>query len=90
MHFRSQTKINKKYSPQNKFLYRRVDDNYLNDIHRIKVPSNLSECIQRDEKLFMCFECNKIYSENEYLLEQKMVSDTYGNTSVIIHKEEKR
>lgn len=71
-------------------MYRRVDDNYLNGIHNIKVPSNLSECIQRKEKLFMCFECNKIYSENEYLLEQKMVCDNNGNTSLIIHKEEKR
>lgn len=71
-------------------MYRRVDDNYLNGIQNIKVPSNLSECIQRDEKLFICFECNKIYSENEYLLEQKMVNDKIDNTILIIHKEEKR
>jgi len=63
----------------------KIVKDYQNGTCTIKLSTNLLKRIQGGEKLFMCMECDKIYTEHKDLLEHQM---THDDQKII--KEEKK
>lgn len=70
--------------PQGKFVVKpikpiknKIVKDYENGVCTIKLSSNLLKRIQNGEKLFMCMECDKIYTEHKDLLEHQIIHDTF-------------
>lgn len=53
----------------------KIVKDYENGICTIKLSSNLLKRIQSGEKLFMCMECDKVYTEHKDLLDHQMIHD---------------
>lgn len=62
---------------------------YDNKICTIKLSSNLLKRIQSGEKLFMCMECDEVYTKHKDLLNHQMIHDKY-NRNVVDKKKEKK
>lgn len=53
----------------------KIAKDYQDGTCTIKLSTNLLKRIQSGEKLFMCMECDKIYTEHKDLLEHQMIHD---------------
>lgn len=53
----------------------KIVKDYQNGTCTIKLSTNLLKRIQGGEKLFMCMECDKIYTEHKDLMEHQMIHD---------------
>lgn len=53
----------------------KIVNDYDNGICTIKLSPNLLKRIQSGEKLFMCMECDKIYTEHNDLLDHQQIHD---------------
>lgn len=58
-----------------KSIKNKIVKDYENGICTIKLSSNLYKRIQSGEKLFMCMECDKIYTEHKDLLDHQIFHD---------------
>ncbi|XP_025417965.1 zinc finger protein 91-like isoform X3 [Sipha flava] len=71
-----------------KSMNNKILKNYENGLFTIKLSSNLLKRIQNGQNLFMCVECNKMYTEHKDLLDHQMTHDKC--TKKIIDSKEKR
>lgn len=58
-----------------------------NAVCTIKLSSDLLKRIQSGEKLFMCMECDKIYTEHTDLLNHQKMHDKYDDKIIVSEKE---
>ncbi|VVC26399.1 Hypothetical protein CINCED_3A013954 [Cinara cedri] len=56
-----------------KALKNKIANNYENGVCTIKLSSSLLKRIQNGEKLFMCMECDKIFTEHKDLLDHQII-----------------
>lgn len=61
---------------------------YNNKIHFIKLQSNVLKHLQKGDKLFVCMECNKVYTELKDLLDHQMIHDNFDKN--VVCKETKK
>ncbi|VVC34795.1 Zinc finger C2H2-type,Zinc finger, RING/FYVE/PHD-type [Cinara cedri] len=64
-------------APKNKLA-----NNYENGVCTIKLSSSLFKGIQNEEKLFMCTECDKIYTEYKDLLDHQIIHNKFDEKKI--------
>lgn len=67
----------------------KIVKDYENGVCTIKLSSNLLKRIQSGEKLFMCMECDKIYTKHEDLLDHQMIHDKCDKNMIDQEKEKR-
>lgn len=65
---------------------KKIQDNE-NAVCTIKLSSDLLKRIQSGEKLFMCMECDKIYTEHTDLLNHQKMHDKYDKKIIVSENE---
>jgi len=65
----------------------KIVKDYENGTCTIKLSSNLLKRIQSGEKLFMCMECDKIYTKHKDLLDHQMIHDKFDKNIIVQDKE---
>lgn len=70
-----------------KALKNKIDMNYKNGICTIKLSSNLLKRIQSGEKLFMCMECDQIYTEHKDLLDHQIIHNKSDKKTIELETE---
>lgn len=76
-------------SPEKSFIKsmnNKILKNYENGVFTIKLSSNLLKRIQNGQNLFMCVECNKMYTEHKDLLDHQMTHDKCSKNIIDLEK----
>lgn len=71
-----------------KSVKNKIIKDYANGICTIKLSSDLLKRIQNGEKLFMCMECDKVYTQHKDLLDHQIIHDK--NNQYIVEEKQKR
>lgn len=66
----------------------KIIKDYANGICTIKLSSSLLKRIQNGEKLFMCMECDKTYTQHKDLLDHQIIHDKH-NQYIVEEKHER-
>lgn len=64
----------------------KIVKDFENGVCTIKLSSNLLKRIQSGEKLFMCMECDKTYTEHKDLLDHQTIHDKCDKKTIVKEK----
>lgn len=70
-------------------LKNKIVKDYEKGVCTIKLSSNLLKRIQNGEKLFMCMECDKVYTKHEDLLDHQLLHNKCDKNMINQEKEKK-